>query len=311
MRFIQRVLQAIGRSGSQQAQTPPETGPIDEALDAARHRYRAVDPGTGVQWGRLNAAMEDMNGAEPAADSWMGKRIAWPALAITTAVTAFIIIRLIWFQQAASTTYATARGQHSAITLSDSTEVILNHTSELVVHHWSRATGRTVALDGEAFFHVRRTGTPFIVSTPVAAVEVLGTEFNVRYRDSTIEVGVLAGKVNVSVTMNQRDSSVVLLPGQLVSIGIHEFPGNPASILAADFPGWIHGKFTFQRTNLLAVCREFESQFDIVITIGDPRLRNETITGTIDGRNADAALATLASLSGHKYRHEKNGYTLY
>jgi ferric-dicitrate binding protein FerR (iron transport regulator) len=208
-------------------------------------------------------------------------------------------------------TYETTRGQRSTVALTDSTEVLLNHTSELTVHHWRSAEARHVALKGEAFFRVRQTGTPFIISTDIATIRVLGTEFNVRVRDDRMEVAVIRGSVQVSALGERGDSAIVLVAGQIALCTRDGFPGALGPLPSAEYPGWVHGKFVFQRTSLVSACEEIESQFDVTITIDNPRLRAETITGIVDGRNAERALATLANLTGTKYRHENNSYILF
>jgi ferric-dicitrate binding protein FerR (iron transport regulator) len=79
----------------------------------------------------------------------------------------------------------------------------------------------------------------------------------------------------------------------------------------ADYPGWIHGQLLFDKVSLMSACREIESRFDVVVTIRDRPMQNQTLTGAVDARSADAALTTLSRLTGLQYRHDTNGYTLY
>ena len=312
MDFIRRMLNGLRQSPNSMDERPEFSRSVDEALEAGRHQYHAFDPETGIQWQHMRAQIESetLSGHTvrmPAAQGFLK-----PAMAFAGLAAVLIVGGIVWLQRPAiTTTYTTTRGQHTAVTLPDSTEVTLNHTSELVVQRWSRGRDRNVSLNGEAFFHVRRNGTPFTVFTSVGAVQVLGTEFNVRIRENRLEVGVLSGSVRVTVNSGGKDSSVVLTPGQIVSCTRGQFPERPASLASSDFPGWIHGKFIFYRTDLLSVCKEFESQFDVTIGIDNPTLRHETMTGSVDGRSIEAALTALTKLTGTRYRHEKNGYMLY
>jgi ferric-dicitrate binding protein FerR (iron transport regulator) len=109
-----------------------------------------------------------------------------------------------------------------------------------------------------------------------------------------------------------KDSTVVLAKDQIAACSKGGFPGVPGPLLFySDYPGWIHGKFLFNRTSLAAVCKEMEEQFDVVIRIGNTRLPNETITGALDARTAETALAALAGLTGNSYRYENGVYLLY
>ena len=284
---------------------------MEDVLHATKQRWRKPDPDTPRQWRRLEGALDDVRSVEHSQETVSRRVFARPAVSFAVALILLIVVGVVWLQGPSTLTYETARGQHSTINLSDSSEVTLNHTSELVVHSWSRGKPRLVALAGEAFFHVRKTGTPFTVSTSIGTVQVLGTEFNVRVRDNNLEVGVLSGSVEVRMRKDGRDSSVVLRSGQIISCTGGEYPGSPGPLLLSEFPAWMYGKFMFYRTDLASVCREFESQFDVTVKIDNPRLQHETITGTIDGRSIENALSTLTALTGSKYRHEKNSYTLY
>ena len=306
-RLIHWLRQHIGPS-------PANDGPSHAAADllaSARQRFRLTDPETSLQWQRLEAALGMEGRAEMNHQRAPRRRIFRPVISFAIGVAVLIVAGVVWFQRPSTVVYETVRGQHSMITLPDSTVVTLNHTSELVVHSWSQGNARQVALNGEAFFNVRRNGTPFSVSTDVATIEVLGTEFNVRLRGERLEVGVLTGSVTVRVARNGRDSSVVLARGQIATCTRGEFPARPELLVVSGFPGWIHGKFMFYRTDLVSVCRELESQFDVAVSIETPRLRGETLTGVVDGRNIESALSTLATLTGSKFRHATNGYTMY
>jgi ferric-dicitrate binding protein FerR (iron transport regulator) len=138
-----------------------------------------------------------------------------------------------------------------------------------------------------------------------------GTQFNVRVREGWLEVGVLSGIVKVTTTRNGVDSSLTVTKDQVVVCAEGNVPEMRPALPYPEYPAWLHGKLTFDRTNLIAGCKELESQFDIVITVRSPALRKETITGTIDSRNAETALSTLARLTGNRYRHEDSSYVLY
>jgi transmembrane sensor len=220
-----------------------------------------------------------------------------------------MVIGLLLPTEPAPAAYSTGRGEQTAVILPDSSQILLNHTSEVLI---SQTGGeRRVSLKGEAFFRVRRTGEPFLVATEAGTVRVMGTEFNVRVRGDLLEVALLRGSVSVSSVGSNRDSSVVLSPGQTLSVPRGQAPGRPEGILHGKYPGWLHGKLFFQKASLTSVCREIESKFDVTVAIRTPRLAQETITGAVDARTAEAALGTIARLTGSSYKYEKNAYILY
>jgi len=312
MDYRARFLNWVKGQGRRLPEQTAETHTIEEILQGEIQQYRTVNPGTPHQWQSLQVALHRGRGNEQVRRTRVRVRI--PRLAIASAVVAASIIvggLLFLRQPSAMLMYETGKGQISTITLADSSEVTLNHTSELTLGRRSFGITRRVNLKGEAYFRVRKTGGPFIVSTDIAEVQVLGTDFNVRVRDDKLEVAVLSGTVRLSVEKDGRDSAVVLSAGQITSVGRDAFPEFPGQLLFPDYPGWMHGKLLFYRTSLRSACKEIESKFDVVVRIEDTRLGNETVTGSVDGRSAEAALSTLTRLTGSTYRNENGGYTLY
>jgi len=291
--------------------TDPVPQAVDEALTAERHRLHAVDAQTDGEWKRLRTSLltGEVEGRKP--PKFVRAINLRPAITVAVAVVMLVVIGVVWFTRPSVRTYETTRGEQATIVLPDSSEVTLNHTSELSVSHFPLEYARRVTLHGEAFFRVRHNGIPFIVSTDVGTVRVLGTEFNVRSRSGRLEVGVVQGNVQVTYGSDGADSSVVLAADQIVVCTNRGFLGKPVTFPFSDYPGWTHGKFLFYHSDLASACRELESQFDVSVTIQEPKLLSVTITGAVDGRNVEAALATLARLTGSEYRHESSGYILY
>jgi ferric-dicitrate binding protein FerR (iron transport regulator) len=287
------------------------TRTAENALKSDARRIHAIDPETTEQWRRLQITLESkqITREEKIAVSW--KVFLKPAFSFALASAFLIVVGVVWLRYSSSRIYETTKGQHSTITLQDSTEVTLNYLSELKVHRSPFEKARRVSLHGEALFHVRKNGTPFIITTDIGTVQVLGTQFNVRVRDETMEVAVLSGSVRLSVFKDGKDSSIILTRGQISQCARNHYPGLPASLPFSDYPGWLQGKLTAYRSSLEAVCRDLELQLDIKIKIENPRLSGATITGTINGQNPENALTTLVQLTGSKFRYEAGSYIIY
>jgi ferric-dicitrate binding protein FerR (iron transport regulator) len=217
----------------------------------------------------------------------------------------------VLFRSNAARTYETAKGQQSTMTLPDGSSVSLNHTSTLIVYHSPFERARRISLSGEAFFHVQNNGTPFIITTDIGTVQVLGTRFNVRVRDGRMEVAVTSGSVKINVARNGTDSSIILSQGQFSICVKDNFPEFRGEVPFSGYPGWLHGQFMFYRTDFRSACEEIESHFDVVIRMEGHQLPDETITGTIDNKNVETALTALVRLTGNSYRHEGNSYIIY
>lgn len=309
MKPLQRLLNILRERTT--VETGADAARIDTAVKASAGQLRATDPDSAHQWQSLNLAMSRSGSPTRIRHSRRVRGLPRPALAFGLAGVLLVTAGIVWLMRPSSLIYTTGRGQQTEILLADSSQVTMNHTSRLTVDRRLLADSRRVALEGEALFRVRTTGQSFIVTTAAGTVRVLGTEFNLRVREDRLEVAVVRGSVSVSGERNGRDSSIVLAAGQKLICRRGEFPETPEHITFAEYPGWIHGQLLFDKATLMSVCREIESRFDVVITIRNSPMQDQTLTGVLDARSADAAIATLSQLTGLQYRHDTNGYTLF
>jgi transmembrane sensor len=283
---------------------------IEKALEAGARTYAAADPATPEQWRVLNASITSRPHVSPRAAR---ERWAWvlrPAAGLVLATAAVAVVLVLQRPGGDATVYETARGEQTTLTLGDGSEILINHTSALKVEPAVDARARRVELTGEAFFRVRRTGTPFLVTTRAGTVSLLGTAFNVRMRGGRMEVAVVEGKVRVTGPEGAWEGGVVLEAGELTTCAERGVPQPPAPIRRAVYPGWIHGQLLFDRTPLSEACREIEGHFDIEVDLQVPHADTITITGALDAKNADLAISALARLTGTTSQHDQNGYTL-
>jgi len=299
------------RHGKSFHTTKITTRTTENVLQSNVRRIQAINPETTEQWRRLKSTLAREQSIGNVKISVSSKVFLKPALSIALACAFPIMVGVVWLRYSSSRIYETAKGQHSNITLQDSTEVTLNYLSELKVNRSPFEKARRVSLKGEALFHVRKNGTPFIITTDIGTVQVLGTQFNVRLRDEKMEVAVLSGTVRLSVFKDGKDSSIILTTGQISQCARNDYPGLPASLPFSDYPGWLQGKITTYKSSLASVCRDLESQLDIKIKIENPQLSAATITGTINGQNPENALTTLVQLTGSKFRYEAGNYIIY
>lgn len=281
-----------------------------DLLESGIKRICSIDPQTDTQWMHLKNALETKQNVGRNRFSIPRYNLK-PAFSFAAVAIMLIAAGVIWLRYSSIRIYETAKGQHSSITLQDSTEVMLNYMSELKVNRSPFEKVRHVTLKGEALFRVQRNGTPFIITTDVGTVQVLGTQFNVRVRDEKMEVAVLDGSVKVNINKNGRDSSVILGKGQVVVCDKNNFPEVPKTLPFTGYPGWIQGKFMFYRTSFLSACKELELQFDVIVKIENPQQHNVTITGIVDGQSVESALTTLTQLTGNNFRYENGNYIIY
>lgn len=113
-----------------------------------------------------------------------------------------------------------ARGTVYTVTLPDGTTAELQPDTRLFYPKKFCGKTRTVRLEGEAYFEVKKDREkPFVVATEEAEVQVLGTHFNVKaYRGEPYRISLLEGSVKVRNL--QCPDSVLMYPGDNVCLDI-------------------------------------------------------------------------------------------
>ena len=214
-------------------------------------------------------------------------------------------------QAPAETRYNTLRvprGGEYAVTLSDGTEVRLNSESELRYPVAFGGDRREVRLTGEGYFRVARDeARPFVVRAGAAAVQVLGTSFNVSaYAD---EEEVAATLVEGSVRFAAGGRSVVLSPGEQ---GVLEADGGIAA-RAVDTTlcvAWTRGVFAFRQQRLEDIMRTVARWYNVEVFWENPSLREVTFTGKMRRYDDFSRVVEILELTGNVH-FEINGTAIF
>lgn len=89
-----------------------------------------------------------------------------------------------------------AQSNNTEFMLPDQTGIVMQEGAKLMYDRHFGKTDRRVSMRGEIAFAVTRDETkPFIISTPVSQIEVVGTEFTVNADDDQTRLSVSSGKV--------------------------------------------------------------------------------------------------------------------
>jgi ferric-dicitrate binding protein FerR (iron transport regulator) len=184
-------------------------------------------------------------------------------------------------REVAYNTMTTPKGRQFQVTLPDGTVVWLNAASSLRFPTVFTGGERQVTVTGEAYFEVAHNANmPFKVNVNgKAAVEVLGTHFNVNAyeNEDAINTTLLKGSVRVSqipAGLEQGQPSVILKPGQQAQIVHHNRPAQSKTqsgikvITDADINkvmAWKNGLFNFEGASLVEVMRQVERWYDIEV----------------------------------------------
>ncbi|MCP3932092.1 MAG: hypothetical protein GY705_23720 [Bacteroidetes bacterium] len=219
---------------------------------------------------------------------------------ISYAAAACIGLLLVFYIARPKMTVITSgHGELVAYFMPDSSLVELNAASVLKFKKKNWTQNRTIALEGEAFFDVRK-GTAFTVSTPQGKVEVLGTSFNVFARDDDFEVACFTGKVKVS---DKAETSQVLSRGKSTKISKEAQLQSPYNFNLNKEAGWRKGLFVFEAAPLKKAFDELERQFNLNIE-ADEAVLNKTVDIFFEKGNIDTALYKICYPLGLEWERE-------
>lgn len=206
--------------------------------------------------------------------------------------------------------YATKAGERRELTLPDGSRVTLNANSVLkMVTTWQPGRAREVWLAGEAFFQVQHTASAQLTAVAAAPanvkftvhagpldVAVLGTQFDVLNRPGRAKVVLQSGQVQLRDLRAGQLKTLLLKPGELAELR----PAAPTAPLAkrpvdaALYAAWTSGHLDFADTPVAEVIALLEDTYGLHVTLGNPALRQQKLSGSVPSQDLDVLLATIA-----------------
>jgi transmembrane sensor len=230
------------------------------------------------------------------------------------------VIQLSWFKYAAaaavvllfSTTaflrfYAESvsvpAGLHSSVSLPDGSTVELNAATELSFHPFWWQFDRSVKLEGEAFFDVKK-GSSFSVMSKNGTTTVLGTSFNINSREAGYTVFCKTGKVIVE----HEALKVVIAPNESAQLKANGELEKRTDSNASEFIGWVDNQFIFNAMPLRDVTREIELQYNIDLNIVEDDVADWKFTGAFNRLDDVKETLEVISISmGLKFEQNSDG----
>jgi transmembrane sensor len=204
----------------------------------------------------------------------------------------------------------TAFGEHRTIILPDNSKVVLNGNSVLkYAAHWNADVPREVWIEGEGFFSVTHTSSDqkFVVhGTSQFDVEVLGTKFNIKTRDSASEVMLTEGKLKVALGGSETAREVFLKPGDLATVENKDL--STRSVRHQKYTSWMDNKLFFEHTPLRDLAVVLRDTYGLTVTFESPDLEKRELSGEISSATSDDILYAIAETLDLKV--EKQGHAI-
>ena len=163
---------------------------------------------------------------------------------------------------------------------------------------------RSVELDGEAYFEVKRTeAAPFTVKTSKARIRVLGTEFNViDYREEKdFEVSLLKGRVELGA--DGQSGSYLMKPGERVVGEAGKFVSS--NIQDPDYFKWREGMICFNELPISEIMERLSLYFDVKIDLRNQQLADEHYTGKFRTKDGVEQVLRVLQLE-HRFTYKRD-----
>lgn len=218
-------------------------------------------------------------------------------------------------------------GEHKTIFLPDSTKVLLNAGSRLLVSPGFGKLDRNVYLTGEALFEVAHNKTlPFIVHVAQYKIKAVGTRFNVKAytNDRYSETSLLEGKVqillprgnndiiyktlqvNQKFVMNTPDSMTTKVTPKpdVVPLSYHDSNQNIET-------AWVSNLLIFENQPLSEIKNILERAYNVTINITNNDVARYHYTATFQHEAIEEVLKALQLSYSFSYKKEGNQITIY
>lgn len=206
-------------------------------------------------------------------------------------------------------------GEQKVVQLPDHSQVTLNSGSTLSYNRLFGITNRHTRLEGEAFFEVESGNDAFVVETFNAAVQVIGTKFNLRAWPSELEpetmVTLTEGKLSFQ-SLSEPENPVILTPGEKSSLRKNEInPSQPDKASIENTMAWMGNRFMFENRPLYQIIPELERRFDITIEVKASRILTDSLTIYYSNNiEAEQIINEICLSQGVSYRAINNGYVI-
>lgn len=209
-------------------------------------------------------------------------------------------------------TISTEHNQHRLVTLSDGTEIRLNSNSTIQVPNPFASNERTVTLNGEAWFDVAPDeNRPFHIKAGQAAIQVLGTEFNVKIDDiaGNVQVAVAEGSVSLNNSIQKNGSSAILTENTYAVYNIDSREILIEHTPVENYMSWISGKLFFYNEPLWVVSRYIERLYDVSFQFDQESLKELPLSTNMAREKLPDVLNIIAQTLGIDYTLQNNTVT--
>ncbi|UNK49406.1 FecR domain-containing protein [Lysobacter sp. S4-A87] len=281
------------------AQSPDNIAAYLEA-----ERIHALAAGLGSEDLLRAAAHAARRKPAPAQRNWR----EWVPAAAAAVLVVAVATTTLWprpAEKAIVQQFMTAQGEQREITLFDGTVLRLDTGSEITTDF--DGDQRLVELvRGRAQFVVAADpDRPFLVKAGPGTVRDIGTTFQVSRIDGQVNVGLLEGRVDVSVGSGAQVRRSELAPGEQLTIDGRGVIGARQLLDLAAAHAWPQGDLVFRQRRLDELLAEMNRYSPVQLRLQDPALGSLQVSGVFHAGDQEALVAALER--GWSLRAQREG----
>lgn len=204
-------------------------------------------------------------------------------------------------------TYVCPSGNYE-MTLPEGSTVYLNENSRLTYSNGYNREKRSVTLEGEAYFDVVKSETPFELTLGEVSIEVLGTRFNISAYKG--QEHIIATLEEGSIRFRNGDRQIMLAPGQQLTYDRNTSDIDIREVEVDLYTAWKEGLYKYRRITLQQLCLELENKFGVEIAVS-PRLKDISVTGSFERHQSlDEILGIMKKSVSFKWKRIGNKITI-
>lgn len=197
--------------------------------------------------------------------------------------------------------YRTALAQTREVTLPDGSHAVVGARSSIAIAY-SAAERRVILSSGEALFDViHNPDRPFVVDAGTSVIRDIGTVFNVNRTASSVRVGVIEGRVEIS-RRDQTTDAVMLGRGQGAQVFQSQssspsgLSAPPVAVIVApqQAPGaWRDGRLVFDNIRLADLSADVNRYYAPGMVLGSPAVGDLRVTASFKVSEIPAFIGAL------------------
>ena len=242
----------------------------------------APDSDTSMAWNKLKNSIEE----KPV------KKTDWSYLKVAAVVALLAVSGYFILDNSSEPEIVefSATDSKRAVKLPDGSKVVMNIGS--MISFPEKFEGeRNITLQGEAYFDVKKSESPFVVSLMDIKVEVLGTAFNIDENTDNVQVYVDHGLVRVT----DSDEQVKLSKGEMAEYNRADGSLDMLPEISQNVMSWRNGKFEFVDVPLTFAAMELSEYYQIDI-VADQRIKECRITASFDNEPLSKVVEVLETI---------------